>query len=166
MTDYKKFLLEYDGPDLNLMEVCGTHTAEISHCGIASMLSPKIHLISGPGCPVCVTVTAYIDKLIELCSAPENVIVTFGDMLRVSGKSESLSDIKALGGQVQMVYSPLEILKLAAADQTKMFVFAAVGFETTTPVYAVLLKEAKKWDHQYQAVDVPQNDAAGHQLGV
>ena len=142
MSDYKQFLVEYDGPPVKLMEVCGTHTAEISRCGIASLLSPHIHLISGPGCPVCVTVTAYLDKLIELSLEPQNVIVTFGDMLRVTGKSQSLNDVKALGGQVQMVYSPLETLKLAAADKTKTYIFAAIGFETTTPVYALLLEEA------------------------
>lgn len=144
MIDYKKFLAEYDGEPLRLMEVCGTHTAEIAHCGIAGMLSPNIHLISGPGCPVCVTVTAYIDRLIELCSDPQNVVVTFGDMLRVTGKIQSLNDVKALGGQVRMVYSPMDILKLAAEDKLKTFIFAAVGFETTTPVYAMLLEEAIK----------------------
>jgi len=140
--DYKKFLQEYDGPPVNIMEVCGTHTAEISHCGIPSMLSPRIHLVSGPGCPVCVTVTAYIDKLIELSRSPQNVIVTFGDMIRVTGKSQSLNDAKAEGAQVRMVYSPLDVLKIAASDSAKTFIFAAVGFETTTPVYAMLLEEA------------------------
>ena len=144
MMDYKKFLKEYDGAPLNLMEVCGTHTAEIAHCGITSMLSPKLNLVSGPGCPVCVTVTAYIDRLIELCADSKNVIVTFGDLLRVSGKQQSLNDVKALGGYVQMVYSPFDMLKLAAAEPDKTFVFAAIGFETTTPVYAMLLEEAIK----------------------
>jgi hydrogenase expression/formation protein HypD len=144
MIDYKKYLSEYDGPAVRLMEVCGTHTAQISHCGIPSMLSPQIQLISGPGCPVCVTVTSYIDRLVALCMEPGTVVVTFGDMLRVPGSSQSLNDAKAAGGQVRMVYSPMDTLKLAAAEQTKNFVFAAVGFETTTPVYAVLLEEAIK----------------------
>lgn len=144
MTDVKEFLKEYDGPLLNLMEVCGTHTAEVSRCGITSMLSPKIHLISGPGCPVCVTVTAYIDKLIELCMAPNTVIVSFGDMLHVTGKSQSLNDCKAFGGQVRMVYSPMDTLELALSDKEKTYIFAAVGFETTTPAYALLLEEAIK----------------------
>lgn len=141
MMDRLTFLKEYDGPPLNLMEVCGTHTAEISHNGIPSMLSPNIRLISGPGCPVCVTVTAYIDKLIELAKDSRNVIVTFGDMLRVSGRNQSLSDIRAEGAQVRMVYSPLDILKLAGAEPDKTFIFAAVGFETTTAVYAMLMQE-------------------------
>jgi len=146
MIDYKKYLMEYDGPSVRLMEVCGTHTAQISHCGIPSMLSPQIQLISGPGCPVCVTVTSYIDRLVELCMEPGTVVVTFGDMLRVTGSNQSLNDAKAAGGQVQMVYSPMDTLKLAAADKTKTFVFAAVGFETTTPIYAMLLKEAIQSD--------------------
>ena len=144
MTDLRDFLKEYDGPPVSLMEVCGTHTAEISHCGIPSMLSPDIRLISGPGCPVCVTVTAYIDKLLELSRDSRNVIVTFGDMLRVTGKSQSLNAAKAMGAQVRMVYSPMDTLKLAAADKSRTFIFAAVGFETTTPVYAMLLEEAIK----------------------
>ena len=144
MSDIKKFLKEYDGPSVNIMEVCGTHTAEISHCGIPGMLSGKIHLISGPGCPVCVTVTDYIDRLVELSLTPDTVVVTFGDMLRVTGKSKSLNDVKALGSQVRMVYSPMDTLKFAAKEKTKTFVFAAVGFETTTPGYAMLLNEAIK----------------------
>jgi len=144
MNELKKYLKDYDGPPLNIMEVCGTHTAEISHCGIPGLLSENIHLISGPGCPVCVTVTDYIDKLTELSLAPGITVVTFGDMLRVMGKNQSLNDVKALGGQVRMVYSPMDTLKFAAADKTKTFVFAAVGFETTTPVYVMLLNEAIK----------------------
>lgn len=143
MTDIKRALMEYDGPSMNIMEVCGTHTAEIAHCGIPSMLSPKIHLISGPGCPVCVTVTAYVDKLIELGKKTGNAIVSFGDMLRVTGSSQSLNGCKAQGADVRMVYSPLDTLKLALAEPEKTFIFAAVGFETTTPVYTMLLKEAE-----------------------
>lgn len=142
MIDYKKYLAEYDGPSVRLMEVCGTHTAQISHCGIPSMLSPQIQLISGPGCPVCVTVTSYIDRLVALSKAPHTVVVTFGDMLRVTGSRESLNDAKAQGGQLRMVYSPTDTLKLAAAEPSVTFVFAAVGFETTAPVYAMLLEEA------------------------
>ncbi|MEI6580162.1 MAG: hydrogenase formation protein HypD [Eubacteriales bacterium] len=144
MIEIKEYLKKYDGSAVNIMEVCGTHTAEISRCGIQSMLSPYINLISGPGCPVCVTVTDYIDRLVELSMEPNTAVVTFGDMMRVTGKSQSLNDSKASGGQVRMVYSPMDTLKLAAADKTKTFVFAAVGFETTTPVYAMLLKETIK----------------------
>lgn len=124
------------------MEVCGTHTAEISRNGIPSMLSPSIRLISGPGCPVCVTVTAYIDRLLELAKDSRNVIVTFGDMLRVAGASQSLNDVRAAGAAVRMVYSPMDMLKLAREDPFRTYIFAAAGFETTTPVYAMLLEEA------------------------
>jgi hydrogenase expression/formation protein HypD len=123
------------------MEVCGTHTASIAHCGIVSLLSPKIELISGPGCPVCVTVTEYIDRLVDLCLKPDTVVVTFGDMIRVTGSHKSLSDVRSEGGQVRMVYAPLDILRLAAAEPNKTFVFAAIGFETTTAVYAALMDE-------------------------
>ncbi len=144
MTEYQAYLKNYDGEPVRLMEVCGTHTAEISHSGIASVLSPNIRLISGPGCPVCVTVTSYIDRLVALSLEPNHVVVSFGDLLRVKGSSQSLNDAKALGGQVRMVYSPMDVLKLADAEPEQIFVFAAVGFETTTPVYALLLEEAQK----------------------
>ncbi len=142
MTDIQSYLNAYDGPPLRLMEVCGTHTAQISRCGITGMLSPAVRMISGPGCPVCVTVTAYIDKLVALSMEPENVVVTFGDMLRVPGGSRNLNDAKATGGHVRMVYSPLDTLKLAADDPARTYIFAAVGFETTAPVYTMLLEEA------------------------
>lgn len=141
MTDYRKFLREYDGPAIRIMEVCGTHTASIAHSGIVSLLSPKIQMISGPGCPVCVTVTEYIDRLIELSLTPDTVVVTFGDMIRVTGSAKSLQDVRSEGGQVRMVYSPLDIIRLAADEPGKTFVFAAIGFETTTAVYAALLDE-------------------------
>lgn len=146
MIDYRKFLKEYDGPPVRIMEVCGTHTASIAHSGIVSLLSPKIQLISGPGCPVCVTVTEYIDRLIELSLAPGTVVVTFGDMIRVPGSKKSLQDVRSEGGQVRMVYSPLDILKLAAAEPEKILVFAAIGFETTTAVYAALIDEIVRED--------------------
>ncbi len=147
MTDIKemiKFLREYDGKPAVLMEVCGTHTAAISENGIPSILSPKIKLVSGPGCPVCVTVSAYIDRLIELSMQDKTCVVTFGDMLRVKGSRRTLREAGADGAKFRMVYSPFEILELAKADPDTEYIFAAVGFETTTPVYAVLLDEAEK----------------------
>jgi len=141
MTDYRTALKEYDGKPIRIMEVCGTHTAAISHCGIPSLLSPKIELISGPGCPVCVTVTEYIDRLIALSLEPNTVVATFGDMIRVPGTNKSLQDARGEGAQVRMVYSPLDIIKLAKEEKDKTFVFAAVGFETTIAVYATLLDE-------------------------
>lgn len=137
----REFLANYDGPEINIMEVCGSHTAAISKNGIRGMLSDKIHLISGPGCPVCVTPTAYVDRLIELAMAPNTCVVTFGDMLRVPGSKLSLSEASGMGGRAVMVYSPMDIFALAEKEPETTFVFAALGFETTTPVYALLLEE-------------------------
>lgn len=143
INDVIKALKEYDGEEITLMEVCGTHTASISENAIPSLISDKIHLISGPGCPVCVTVSDYVDKLIEL-ALDGNVIVTFGDMIRVPGSKKALKDIKFEGADIRMVYSPTETIELAKAEPNKNFVFAAVGFETTTPIYALLLDEIIK----------------------
>lgn len=143
----KDWLRDYDGEDIRLMEVCGSHTAAISKLGIPSLLSPKIHLLSGPGCPVCVTPTAYIDKLIELSLKEKTCVCTFGDMLRIPGTGgKSLNLAKGEGAQVKMVYSPMDTLKLAEEAPDTTFVFAAVGFETTAPTYALLLEQliAKK----------------------
>lgn len=144
LNDVLKFLKEYDGDELNLMEVCGTHTASIAENAIESLISDKIHLISGPGCPVCVTVSSYVDRLCELALTENNVIVTFGDMIRVPGSEQSLKDVKAHGADVRMVYTPLEMLDMAQKEKSKTFIFAAVGFETTTPIYALLIDEAIK----------------------
>lgn len=144
MPDLQQIIDElggYDGKPLTFMEVCGTHTAAISENGIVSLLSSKIKLVSGPGCPVCVTVAAYIDRLVELSLEENTCVVTFGDMLRVRGSRRSLRDAAAEGGYVRMVYSPIELIELAANNPQIEYVFAAVGFETTTPVYAILMDE-------------------------
>lgn len=141
LSEMRDFLANYDGPEMNIMEVCGSHTAAISKNGIRCMLSEKIHLISGPGCPVCVTPTAYVDKLIELSMTSNTCVVTFGDMLRVPGSKYSLSEAQGMGGRAVMVYSPMDIFAMAEKEPETTFVFAALGFETTTPVYALLLEE-------------------------
>lgn len=140
-TDITEFLSNYDGEELSFMEVCGTHTAAISENGIPSILSNKIKLISGPGCPVCVTVADYIDRLCALALEDNTCVVTFGDLIRVPGSSSALQETKSKGGQIRMVYSPFEIIDLAEKDTDTTYVFAAVGFETTTPIYAVLLEK-------------------------
>ncbi|MDD6102514.1 MAG: hydrogenase formation protein HypD [Clostridiales bacterium] len=144
MNEYVKkasaFLRDYDGPKLSFMEICGSHTNALSKSGIRGMLSEKIRLIPGPGCPVCVTPTSFIDRLIRLLEGGE-AVVTFGDLLRVPGSKGSLNDLKALGYDVRMVYSPADIVDMAMNEPDKSFVFAAVGFETTTPVYTLLLEE-------------------------
>lgn len=144
LDEIRDYLAGYDGPEARIMEVCGSHTAAISKLGIPSLLSEKIRLISGPGCPVCVTPTAYIDRLIELSLEPGNCVCTFGDLLRVPGSRgqgvRTLNHARGQGGRVQMVYSPMDVLPLAEQDRATTWYFAAVGFETTTPVYALLLK--------------------------
>lgn len=138
------YLKNYDGRPLKLMEVCGSHTAAIAKYGIRGMLSPKIRLMSGPGCPVCVTPSAYIDRLIELAKEPDTCVVTFGDLLRVPGSVQSLNEAKAEGAKAVMVYSPMETVALAKANPDVTYVFAAVGFETTAPVYTLLIEEAER----------------------
>ena len=136
----KTYLKEYRGEPMTFMEVCGTHTASISENGIPDMLSPSIRLISGPGCPVCVTVASYVDRLVELALTENTTVVSFGDMIRIKGSERSLGDAQADGGSIKMVYSPFEIIKIAENKPDEQFIFAAVGFETTTPVYAQLLE--------------------------
>jgi hydrogenase expression/formation protein HypD len=135
-----EYLKDYDGRPLKIMEVCGTHTSSIFKNGIRSLISPKIKLISGPGCPVCVTPAAYIDKLIEYSLKPNYAVLTFGDMLKVKGSNLSLLQVSAEGGNVIMVYSPLEALMLAEKNPQITYIVAAVGFETTAPSYGLLMQ--------------------------
>lgn len=144
IDDIIKYLKEYDGPDIKLMEVCGTHTAAIFKGGIRSLISPKIHLISGPGCPVCVTPTAFIDKCAEYAMKDNHVLMTFGDMLKVPGTNGSLSDLKGEGAKVYMMYSPFEAIEKAQENPDTTYVLAAVGFETTTPAYALMIDQAER----------------------
>ena len=142
ISEVVDFLRNYNGRSVRLMEVCGSHTHAIAKHGIRDLLSPNIQLLSGPGCPVCVTPTAYIDKLIELSLEPDTTVATFGDLLRVPGSKESLNEAKGRGASVEMVYSPMDVLALAKDHPDKKYVFAAVGFETTAPVYTLLLDNA------------------------
>lgn len=137
-------LKNYDGETIKIMEVCGTHTSSIFKNGIRSLISPKIKLISGPGCPVCVTPSAYIDKLVEISLQKNSGILTFGDMMKVKGTQMSLTEAVAAGGNVKVLYSPLDSVRVALNDPNTQFVFAAVGFETTTPIYALLIEEIVK----------------------
>jgi len=133
---------EYDGRPLRLMEVCGTHTHAIFREGVDALLPPTVRLISGPGCPVCVTPAGYVDRAAGLCQIPGHTLLTFGDMVRVPGLHTSLLKARASGGSVGVIYSPLDALALAAAQPDRTFVVAAVGFETTLPAYALLLERA------------------------
>ena len=139
------YLQSYDGRSVKLMEVCGTHTAAIFKSGIRSLISDKIRLISGPGCPVCVTPTAYIDKCIEYASKENHVLLTFGDMMKVPGSRGSLSEARGNGTvNINIMYSPFEALEKAAENPHITYVVAAVGFETTAPAYAMMVKAAKE----------------------
>jgi hydrogenase expression/formation protein HypD len=129
---------------MTLMEVCGTHTMAIAQHGIRTLLPSSIRLISGPGCPVCVTPVGYVDHAVALSRQPETIIATFGDMVRVPGSSSSLMREMALGAGVKIVYSPLDAVALAEKHPQKTVVFLGVGFETTTPTIAGSILEAKR----------------------
>ena len=131
------------GRTVSLMEVCGTHTVAISRGGLRELLPENLRLISGPGCPVCVTSQGYIDAAIGLAQSGRVTVVTFGDMLRVPGTAGSLEKARAAGAPVRPVYSVLEALEVARQEPTRPVVFLAVGFETTAPTCAVALQEAR-----------------------
>ena len=139
-----KELKEYDGPVVKIMEVCGTHTASIFKSGVRSLISPKIKLISGPGCPVCVTPAAYIDRCVEYAMKENHVLVTFGDMMKVPGQNGSLSQAKGDGARVELMYSPMEVVEKAKQNPHITYVIAGVGFETTVPAYALTIEEAAR----------------------
>jgi len=136
------YLQKYDGPEIKLMEVCGTHTSSIFRNGIRSLISPRIRLISGPGCPVCVTPTSYIDCISDYALKDGYEVLTFGDMMKVPGSAGSLSERKGEGAKVHIMYSPFEAIEKAQAHPQTTWVVAAVGFETTAPAYALMIKEA------------------------
>lgn len=127
---------------INLMEVCGTHTVSIGRYGFRSIMPEGVQLLSGPGCPVCVTANRDIDYAIALARTPDFTIATFGDMMRVPGSTSSLSAEKSAGHDVRIVYSPLDALDLAASLPNRHVVFMGVGFETTTPAIAACILEA------------------------
>ena len=130
--------------DVKLMEVCGTHTVAIFKSGIKSILPKNVKLISGPGCPVCVTPHPYLDRAIALSRLDDTIIATFGDMLKVPGSSSSLEKEKTKGNDVRMVYSTTDALKIAQEHPEKKVIFLGVGFETTAPTVAFAVKEAKQ----------------------
>src|ERR1035441_3862528 len=125
-----------------IMEVCGGQTHAIVKFGIDELLPKFITLIHGPGCPVCVTPLEFIDKAIEIASRPGTIFCSFGDMLRVPGSTSDLLSVKAGGGDVRMVYSPSDAVKIAAQNPASEVVFFAVGFETTAPATALAAQQA------------------------
>lgn len=133
-----------DGQSFNFMEVCGTHTVSIARYGFRSMLPKEIKLLSGPGCPVCVTADEDIDYAIALADVPNTIITSFGDMLRVPGSYSSLNQKKAEGKDVRVCYSPLDALAIAQANPCKEVIFIGVGFETTAPIIAASILQAQE----------------------
>jgi len=153
-----KYLSEYRDPELartlvrrildgasrrwTLMEVCGGQTHTIVKQGIHEVLGPAVEMIHGPGCPVCVTPLEQIDRALHLASRPEVIFTSFGDMLRVPGSDEDLFQVRARGGDVRIVYSPLDAVEIARAHPEREVVFFAVGFETTAPANAMAVWRA------------------------
>jgi hydrogenase expression/formation protein HypD len=131
-----------------IMEMCGGQTHTIVKYGIDELLPPEVELVHGPGCPVCVTPLELIDKAIEIAGRPGVIFCSFGDMLRVPGSRHDLFNVKAKGGDVRIVYSPLDCLKIAKQNPSRTVVFFAVGFETTCPANAMAV-----WQAQRQGID-------------
>jgi len=129
---------------IKLMEVCGTHTMAIAKAGIKKILPDGIELVSGPGCPVCVTSQNDIDEAIGIARIKDVIITTFGDMIRVPGSLGSLEEVKRQGNDIRVVYSCLDVLSIAKDNPKKKVVFMGVGFETTSPTVAATLYEAKR----------------------
>lgn len=127
-----------------IMEVCGGQTHTIVKYGIDELLPPEIELVHGPGCPVCVTPLELIDKALEIAAQPNVIFCSFGDMLRVPGSQRDLFAVKAGGGDVRIVYSPLDCLKIAEQNPSRQVVFFAVGFETTAPANAMTIWQARR----------------------
>lgn len=129
-------------PQVNLMEVCGTHTMSIHRFGLKNFLPSNVKLLSGPGCPVCVTPVSAIDYACALSRQEGITIATFGDMLRVPGSQSSLEKERAGGARIEIIYSPLDALDLASKNTDRTVVFLGVGFETTVPAVALTVKKA------------------------
>ncbi|MDQ3484087.1 MAG: hydrogenase formation protein HypD, partial [Actinomycetota bacterium] len=155
-----KYLDEFSDPDLAkklvdqihevttqpwaMMEVCGGQTHSIIRHGIDQLLPDEIEMIHGPGCPVCVTPLEMIDRALAVASQPGVIFCSFGDMLRVPGSSEDLFRIKSAGGDVRVVYSPLDALNLARENPDRQVVFFGIGFETTAPANAMTVYQANR----------------------
>ena len=140
----KEVIETYSGKSLRIMEVCGTHTHEIFKLGIRKLLPPQVELISGPGCPVCVTPVGFIDEACMLALEKGAVICTFGDLIRVPGTEKSLAGARSEGAVIKPVYSPLDAVDYAAENPDKQVVFLAVGFETTTPSACLAVTKAQE----------------------
>ena len=129
-----------------IMEICGGQTHSIMKYGLQELLPEEISLIHGPGCPVCVTPVELIDRAVALGGYPDIILTSFGDMMRVPGTHSDLLSVKARGGDVRIVYSPLDVIDIAENNPGKEIVFFAVGFETTAPAVAMAVRQAYKKD--------------------
>ena len=132
------------GRKLRFMEVCGTHTVAIFRAGLRQMLPETVELVSGPGCPVCVTPDDYMDKAIAYAQRDDVIIATFGDMLKVPGSKSSLNEAKTGGADIRIVYSPMDSIAIAEDNPDKKVIFLAVGFETTAPTAAATVLAAEQ----------------------
>lgn len=130
--------------DVVIMEICGTHTQSIAKYGIWEIISHRIKLVSGPGCPVCVTDKRYIDMAVSLSQREDVIIATFGDLMKVTGTESCLSEEKSKGKDIRIVYSPIQSIELAKEYPSKKVVFLAVGFETTAPLIGKMVMKAKE----------------------
>ncbi|HVE26886.1 MAG TPA: hydrogenase formation protein HypD, partial [Sporichthya sp.] len=155
-----RYLEEFSDPDLarhlvddihatatrkwSIMEVCGGQTHSIIRHGIDQLIGDQVEMIHGPGCPVCVTPLELIDKALEIASRPGVIFCSFGDMLRVPGSEKDLFAVKSNGGDVRVVYSPLDALKIARENPDREVVFFGIGFETTAPPNAMTVYQAKR----------------------
>jgi hydrogenase expression/formation protein HypD len=131
-----------DAAGLIFMEVCGTHTMAIARYGLRDLLPPGVHLVSGPGCPVCVTAVGDLDRVVALTRLPQVTLATFGDLIRVPASRTALAAERASGADVRVVYSPRDAVQLAADEPGREVVFAGIGFETTAPTVGAALLEA------------------------
>lgn len=131
---------------ISIMEVCGGHTMAVHKFGIPSLLPENVELLSGPGCPVCVTSNKFIDTAVALSRMEDIIITTYGDLIRVPGSSSNLDKEKAAGADIRIVYSTLEALEIAKENRNKKVVFLGIGFETTAPSSAIAILEASKHD--------------------
>lgn len=130
--------------EYTLMEVCGSHTMAIHRFGLPSLLPAGIHLVSGPGCPVCVTGKHFIDQAVAYANEENFIVTTYGDLMRVPGSFLSLEKAKAAGGDIRIIYSPIDAMNIAKSNPDKTVVFPAIGFETTAPGTAVVVDNAAK----------------------
>lgn len=140
----KEYIETYDGPPIRIMEVCGTHTHEIFRLGIRKLLPGQVELISGPGCPVCVTPVGFIDEAVMLALEHGVTVCTFGDLVRVPGSEMSLAGARSKGAKIQIVYSPMDAQDYAKEHPDEEVVFLSVGFETTTPASCLAVQKAQE----------------------